>query len=46
MRRWPWMQRIVSWLDRPWVPAAVYVVLFLLRLVTRGKLPEFTFWRS
>ena len=46
MRRWPWMQRIVSRLDRPWVPAAAYTLLFLLRLATRGKLPEFTFWRS
>jgi hypothetical protein len=46
IRRWPWLQRIVARMDRPWVPAAVYVFLFLLRLVTRGKLPEFTFWRS
>ncbi len=46
MRRWPRMQRIVSRLDHPWVPAAVYVLLFLLRLVTRGQLPEFTFWRT
>jgi len=46
IRRWPWMRGIASRLDRPWVPAAVYTLLFLLRLVTRGKLPEFTFWRS
>jgi 4-amino-4-deoxy-L-arabinose transferase-like glycosyltransferase len=37
-----WVQR----LDRPWVPAAVWMVLFLARLATVGKLPEFTFWRT
>jgi hypothetical protein len=46
LRRLPWLGRIVDRLDHPWVPAAVSVLLFLLRLATIGKLPEFTFWRS
>jgi len=32
--------------DRPWTPAALWLALFLLRLVTRSHLPQFTFWRS
>jgi hypothetical protein len=33
-------------LDRPWVPAAFFVALFLLRLLTGSHLPRLTFWRS
>jgi 4-amino-4-deoxy-L-arabinose transferase-like glycosyltransferase len=46
VRRVGALRRAAAWLDRPWVPAAVFLGLFLLRLVTLGKLPEFTFWRS
>jgi hypothetical protein len=46
IRRVPALGRLVDRLDRPWVPAALYVLLVLLRLVTRGRLPEFTFWRT
>ncbi len=46
LRRFPRFARLVVRLDRPWMPAAIYVLLFLLRLVTIGRLPEFTFWRS
>jgi 4-amino-4-deoxy-L-arabinose transferase-like glycosyltransferase len=46
VRRFGALRRLTERLDRPWVPAAVYMCLFLLRLVTLGKLPEFTFWRS
>jgi hypothetical protein len=42
----PLLSRIVDRLDRPWVPAAFWIVLFLLRLVTGSHLPQFTFWRS
>ena len=38
----PWVDR----LDRPWVPAAVWLLLFLARLASAGRLPEFTFWRT
>jgi hypothetical protein len=46
IRRYPRLQRLVERLDRPWVPAALFVVLFLLRIVSLNALPEFTFWRS
>jgi 4-amino-4-deoxy-L-arabinose transferase-like glycosyltransferase len=46
MRRSPRFAAAVERLDRPWVPAAAWLALFLLRLATLGKLPEFTFWRS
>jgi hypothetical protein len=46
IRRYGWLQRFVERLDRAWVPAALYVLLFLLRLVSLNALPEFTFWRS
>jgi hypothetical protein len=46
LRRVPRLARAVGRVDHPWTPAVVYVLLFLLRLVTIGKLPEFTFWRS
>ena len=46
VRRFVWMRRLVERLDRPWVPAAFYVVLFLAALLTAGLLPTITFWRS
>ena len=46
VHRVAWLRRVVGRLDRPWVPAAMYLVLFLLGLVTAGSLPVFTFWRS
>jgi 4-amino-4-deoxy-L-arabinose transferase-like glycosyltransferase len=46
IRRYAWLQRAVERLDRPWIPPALFVFLFLLRLVSMGALPEFTFWRS
>jgi len=46
IHRVAWLRRIVDRLDRPWVPAGVYVLLVVLRLVTQGLLPEFTFWRT
>jgi 4-amino-4-deoxy-L-arabinose transferase-like glycosyltransferase len=42
----PLFSRIVHRLDRPWVPAAFWIGLFVLRLVTGSHLPQFTFWRS
>jgi 4-amino-4-deoxy-L-arabinose transferase-like glycosyltransferase len=45
-QRFPRLGRAATLVDRPWAPAALYVLLFLLRLVTIGKLPEFTFWRT
>jgi hypothetical protein len=42
----PALSRIVEGLDRPWVPAACWTSLFLLRLATGSHLPQFTFWRS
>ena len=46
VRRFGWLRRLVDRLDRPWVPAVIYVALFLAALFTAGKLPTFTFWRS
>ena len=46
VNRFAWLRRVVDRLDRPWVPAAVYVLLVVLRLVAGDMLPEFTFWRS
>ncbi len=46
IRRFGWLRRIVDRLDRPWVPAVLYVVLFLAALLTAGLLPTLTFWRS
>jgi hypothetical protein len=40
------LRRIASRLDRPWTPAAVYLFLVLLTLISSGRLPRFTFWRS
>ena len=42
----PLLSRMVNRLDRPWVPAACWMALFLLRLITGSHLPQFTFWRS
>jgi len=46
LTRVPWFARIADRLDRAWLPPALHVVLVLLRLATRGALPEFTFWRT
>jgi hypothetical protein len=46
VNRFAWLRRVVDRLDRPWVPAAVYLGLVLLRLVAGDMLPEFTFWRT
>jgi hypothetical protein len=46
IRRYAWLERLVERMDRPWTPAALFVLLFLLRLVSLNALPEFTFWRS
>jgi hypothetical protein len=46
IRRFVSFERLVDRLDRPWMPAALFLVLFLLRLVSLNSLPEFTFWRS
>jgi hypothetical protein len=46
IRRAPRFARVADALDRPWLPPALHVGLVLLRLITRGALPEFTFWRS
>jgi hypothetical protein len=45
--RWsPALSRVAERLDRPWVPAACWMALFLLRMATASHLPQFTFWRS
>ena len=44
-RRYAPLARLVRRLDRPWVPAAAYLGLFLLALLTAGSLPTITFWR-
>jgi 4-amino-4-deoxy-L-arabinose transferase-like glycosyltransferase len=46
IHRFAWLRRLVERLDRPWVPAAMHVGLVILRLLTVGMLPEFTFWRT
>lgn len=46
IRRFPWLQRVVTRLDQPWVPPAFFVVLCVLRLVAIGPLRQFTFWRT
>ena len=45
-RRFGWLRRVAGRLDRPWVPAAVHIVLVALRLLAGDSLPEFTFWRT
>lgn len=44
-RRYAPLAWLVRRLDRPWVPAAAYLFLFLLALLTAGSLPTITFWR-
>jgi hypothetical protein len=46
LRCWPRLSRVADALDRPWVPAALFLALFLLRLLTGSHLPRLTFWRS
>ena len=46
LRRSAWLARMVEHANRPWVPAAFYVVLVLITMLSSGKLPQFTFWRS
>lgn len=46
LARYPRLGRLARRADRPWVPAAVYVALVLLTIVSSGKLPVFTFWRT
>ena len=46
IRRFAWLRRGVERLDRPWVPAAFFVVLCALRLWAIGPLRQFTFWRT
>ena len=45
MRRFPWFERVVTRLDRPWVPPVFFMVLCVLRLAS-GPLRQFTFWRT
>ena len=46
LHRWPRLQRFAGHADRAWLPAALYVVLVVITLVSTGKLPRFTFWRT
>ena len=46
LHRWPRLQRFAAHADRAWLPAALYVVLVVITLVSTGKLPRFTFWRT
>ena len=46
VRSSPALSRVANRLDRPWIPAACWMALFLLRLGTGSHLPQFTFWRS
>jgi len=46
LSRWPRLQRFAAVADRPWVPAALYVALVIVTIVSTGKLPRFTFWRT
>jgi 4-amino-4-deoxy-L-arabinose transferase-like glycosyltransferase len=46
IRSSPALSRVANRLDRPWIPAACWMALFLLRLGTGSHLPQFTFWRS
>ena len=46
VRRFTWLQRVVTRLDRPWVPAVLFVLLCALRLASIGALRQFTFWRT
>jgi 4-amino-4-deoxy-L-arabinose transferase-like glycosyltransferase len=46
LRRFSWLSGLAQRANRPWVPAALYVTLVLLTMLSSGKLPQFTFWRS
>jgi hypothetical protein len=46
LRRWPPLAELARRADRAWLPAAVYVVLVLLTILSSGRLPQFTFWRT
>jgi 4-amino-4-deoxy-L-arabinose transferase-like glycosyltransferase len=46
LHRWPRLQRAVVAVDRPWVPAALYIALVVITVVSSGKLPRLTFWRT
>lgn len=46
LRRFPRLARLASRVDRPWLPAALYVGLVILTIASYGKLPRFTFWRT
>jgi hypothetical protein len=46
IRSSPALSRVANRLDRPWIPAACWMALFLLRLGSGSHLPQFTFWRS
>jgi 4-amino-4-deoxy-L-arabinose transferase-like glycosyltransferase len=46
LRRSAWLARAAGHANRPWVPAAFYVVLVVITMLLSGKLPQFTFWRT
>jgi 4-amino-4-deoxy-L-arabinose transferase-like glycosyltransferase len=46
LRKFPWLARAARRADRVWVPAVLYVLLVLLTILSTGKLPQFTFWRT
>jgi 4-amino-4-deoxy-L-arabinose transferase-like glycosyltransferase len=46
LRSMPGLARLARRLDRAWFPAALYVLLVLLTMLSSGKLPQFTFWRT
>ena len=46
MHRSEVMRRIADKLDLQWMPAALYLALVLLTLISSGRLPMLTFWRS
>ena len=45
LRRIRWLRRLADAADRAWVPAALYVLLVVVTLLSSG-LPRFTFWRT
>ena len=46
LRHMPRLARLARRVDRAWFPAALYVLLVLLTMLSSGKLPQFTFWRT
>jgi hypothetical protein len=46
LRRSGGLARVAAALDRSWSPAAIYLLLVVLTLISSGRLPAFTFWRS